>query len=191
MTMAGVPTLELETPSQPVSGRPMALLIRLCFNSHIVPPFLQVGMNSSLPQFKEKERLVKKVGKLICSATNVIDQAEIEEESDLRGGWSSMSNYLPSVKAGGRVLETSFNCPHCPDHCEPFSDMRALNKHVKWDHELKHLLYEEEEEVTHQMAAKDDGRRVPHSKTAKDSVGNSSCGSSNSGTYLTAIEGED
>ena len=105
-----------------------------------------------------------------------------------------MNDYLPAVKADGEVVEESFKCPHCPDNCEPFSNMRALNNHIKWDHELKHLLFEEEKlegEVTHQMAAKDsgDGMRVP--RIAKDSAGNSSCGSSNSGTYLTATEGED
>ena len=112
-----------------------------------------------------------------------------------------MDNYLPAVKvkveeAGGQLgVVDSFNCPHCSEHCEPFSDIKALNNHIKWDHLLKHLLYEEEEkeEVCHQMtgvAAKDsaDGRRVPNLKTAKDSVGNSSCGSSNSGTYFTAAE---
>ena len=64
--MLGVSTLELATPSQQVSGRPMALLIRLCFNSDIETPFLQMGMNSTLTQFKEEERLVGKVSKSIC-----------------------------------------------------------------------------------------------------------------------------
>ena len=50
--------------------------------------------------------------------------------------------------------------------------MKALNNHIKWDHHQKQLLYEEEEVKV-----------VPHSKIAKDSAGNLSCGSSNSGTY--------
>ena len=165
-------------------------------------------MNSSLPQFKEREkgRLERKVGKsnhvfYICAfvvvALYVIAQPELNHGSNnLRRGWSSMSNYLPAVKAGGgelRVLVESFDCPHCPNYSAPFSNIRALNNHVKWDHELKHLLYVGEEEVTHQIAAKDsaDDRRVLHSQTAKDSAGNSSCGSSNSGIYWTATEGED
>ena len=83
MPMPGVSTLELATPSQQVSGRPMALLIRLCFNSYMEPHFLQMGMNSTLAQYKEEERLVGKVSKSIsklscdfCSAgaTNVFDQ---------------------------------------------------------------------------------------------------------------------
>ena len=41
----------------------------------------------------------------------------------------------------------SFKCPHCPDKCDPFTDIRALNNHIKWDRTLKHLLYEEEEIV--------------------------------------------
>ena len=108
-----------------------------------------------------------------------------------------MSNFLSAVEVGGQLrVVDSFNCPHCPDHCEPFSDLRALNNHIKWDHELKHLLDEEKEEMTLQMkgvaanSSADGGRRVPHSKVAKDSTGSSSCGSSNSGTYFTATEGE-
>ena len=31
-------------------------------------------------------------------------------------------------------------CPHCPGG-EPFTDQEALRKHIKWDHELQHLLY--------------------------------------------------
>ena len=95
-----------------------------------------MGINSSLPQFKEREkgRLERKVGKsnhvfYICAfvvvALYVIAQPELNHGSDdLRRGWSSMSNYLPAVKAGGgelRVLEESSQCPHCPKHCEPFS----------------------------------------------------------------------
>ena len=102
-------------------------------------------MNSSLPQFKEREkgRLERKVGKSnhifhICAfvvvALYVIAQPELNHGSDdLRRGWSSMSNYLPAVKAGGgelRVLEESSQCPHCPKHCEPFSYMRALTNHI-------------------------------------------------------------
>ena len=45
----------------------MALLIRLtCFNSYMEPTFLQVGMNSNLPQFKD------------------VGQVEINGESDLK-----------------------------------------------------------------------------------------------------------
>ena len=35
-------------------------------------------------------------------------------------------------------------CPHCPDD-EPFTDQEALRKHIKWDHDLQHLLYGEGE----------------------------------------------
>ena len=62
------------------------------------------------------------------------------------------------MKAGGeelRVLEESFNRPHCPDNSEPFSNLRALYNHVKQDHELKHLLFEEEGYVTYHIAAKE------------------------------------
>ena len=31
-------------------------------------------------------------------------------------------------------------CPRCPGG-EPFTDQEALRKHIKWDHELQHLLY--------------------------------------------------
>ena len=31
-------------------------------------------------------------------------------------------------------------CPHCPNG-ELFTDQEALRKHIKWDHELQHLLY--------------------------------------------------
>ena len=55
--------------------------------------------------------------------------------------------------------------------------------------EREHLLSEEDKEVAPKNSA--DGRKGLHSKTAKDSAGNSSCGSSNSGTYFTATEGED
>ena len=108
-----------------------------------------------------------------------------------------MSNFLSAVEVGGQLrVVDSFNCPHCSDHCEPFSDMRALNNHIKWDHELKHLLEDEKEEMTHQMkgmavnSSASGGRRVPRSKVAKDSTGSSSCGSSTSGTYFTATEEE-
>ena len=87
-----------------------------------------------------------------ASFPNFAGQVEKNHHSELKSGWSSMNNLLPAVKAGGEVVEESFNCPHCPDHCPPFSSVGALNNHIKWDHELMHLLFEnEEEEVTHQM----------------------------------------
>ena len=63
------------------------------------------------------------------SATNLVVQAGINGESDLKR--VSMSNHFLDVKTGGelRVLD-SFNCPHCPDHCQPFSDTKALNNHI-------------------------------------------------------------
>ena len=106
-----------------------------------------------------------------------------------------MSNFLSTVEVGGQLrVVDSFNCPQCPDYSKPFLDLRSLNNHIKRDHELKHLLNEEKEEMTLQMkgmaVSADGGRRVPHSKVAKDSTGSSSCGSSNSGTYFTATEDE-
>ena len=99
---------------------------QVVLHSYIGSSFLQVGMNSSLSQFKEKERLDRKVSKsnrvvYIC-ASFVIAQAELNDGCNLRGGWSSMSNHMPAVKQGGgelRVLEESSQCPHCPKHCEP------------------------------------------------------------------------
>ena len=41
-------------------------------------------------------------------------QAEINEESDLKGGWSSMDNYLPAVKVqveeGTKEKGTNWKC---------------------------------------------------------------------------------
>ena len=37
-------------------------------------------------------------------------------------------------------MKIALTCPHCPDD-EPFTDQEALRKHIKWDHELQHLLY--------------------------------------------------
>ena len=47
---------------------------------------------------------------------------------------------LAHVKACGGEVNIVLNCPHCPDG-EPFTDQEALRKHIKWDHELKHLLF--------------------------------------------------
>ena len=47
---------------------------------------------------------------------------------------------LAHVKACGGEVKTALNCPRCPDG-EPFTDQEALRKHIKWDHELQHLLY--------------------------------------------------
>ena len=71
----------------------------------------------------------------------------------------------------------SFKCPHWSDKCDPFSDIRALNNHIKWDHTLKHLLYEEDV-VVNQM----------NGLAVEDSAGNSAGSSGSSGTYYTAIE---
>merc|ERR1719474_53374 len=47
---------------------------------------------------------------------------------------------LAHVKACGGEVKIALNCPHCPGG-EPFTDQEALRKHIKWDHELQHLLY--------------------------------------------------
>ena len=44
------------------------------------------------------------------------------------------------MKACSGEVNIVLNCPHCPDG-EPFTDQEALRKHIKWDHELQHLLY--------------------------------------------------
>ena len=44
------------------------------------------------------------------------------------------------MKACGEEVNIALTCPHCPDG-EPFTDQEALRKHIKWDHELQHLLY--------------------------------------------------
>ena len=44
------------------------------------------------------------------------------------------------MKACGEEVNIALTCPHCPDD-EPFTDQEALRKHIKWDHELQHLLY--------------------------------------------------
>ena len=43
------------------------------------------------------------------------------------------------MKACGEEVNIALICPHCPDG-EPFTDQEALRKHIKWDHELQHLL---------------------------------------------------
>ena len=48
------------------------------------------------------------------------------------------------MKACGEEVNIVLNCPHCPGG-EPFTDQEALRKHIKWDHELQHLLYGEDE----------------------------------------------
>ena len=47
---------------------------------------------------------------------------------------------LAHVACGGEV-KIALNCPRCPGG-EPFTDQEALRKHIKWDHELQHLLYD-------------------------------------------------
>ena len=47
---------------------------------------------------------------------------------------------LAHVKACGGEVNITLTCPHCPGG-EPFTDQEALRKHIKWDHELQHLLY--------------------------------------------------
>ena len=47
---------------------------------------------------------------------------------------------LAHVKACGGEVNIALTCPHCPGG-EPFKDQEALRKHIKWDHELQHLLY--------------------------------------------------
>ena len=47
---------------------------------------------------------------------------------------------LAHVKACGGEVSIALTCPHCPGG-EPFTDQEALRKHIKWDHELQHLLY--------------------------------------------------
>ena len=47
---------------------------------------------------------------------------------------------LAHVKACGGEVNIALTCPHCPGG-EPFTDQEALRKHIKWDHELQHLLY--------------------------------------------------
>ena len=37
-------------------------------------------------------------------------------------------------------MNIALTCPHCPGG-EPFTDQEALRKHIKWDHELQHLLH--------------------------------------------------
>merc|ERR1719474_944292 len=52
----------------------------------------------------------------------------------------SASACLAHVKACGGEVNIALTCPHCPGG-EPFTDQEALRKHIKWDHELQHLLY--------------------------------------------------
>ena len=120
---------------------------------------------------------------------------------------------LAHVKACGGEVKTALNCPRCPDG-EPFTDQEALRKHIKWDHELQHLLYgadlvgtdnlkkKLDHEVQHVLIGKDgvDGSTSTESsseeitsrqeKNSKDATGGS-CGSgSSNSSYHTANEGE-
>ena len=98
------------------------------------------------------------------------------------------------------------NCPHCPDG-EPFTDQEALRKHIKWDHELQHLLHDEDEvaflkkKLDHELQPLLHGEvKVASQKgnmktftgssevTSQDATGNSYGSSSSS--YHTANEGE-
>ena len=99
-----------------------------------------------------------------------------QEESALKEDWTSSWRTLVGAAGDLKVVD-SFKCPHCPDKCDPFTDIRALNNHIKWDHTLKHLLYEEEE-VVNQL----------NGLAVEDSAGNSAGSSGSSGTYYTAIE---
>ena len=100
-----------------------------------------------------------------------------QEESALKEGWTSSWRTLVGAAGDLKVMD-SFKCPHCPDKCDPFTDIRALNNHIKWDHTLKHLLYEEEGVVVNQM----------NGLAVEDSAGNSAGSSGSSGTYYTATE---
>ena len=125
---------------------------------------------------------------------------------------------LAHVKACGGEVKTALNCPRCPDG-EPFTDQEALRKHIKWDHELQHLLYgadlvgidnlkkKLDHEVQHVPNGKDgvasqkdelDGSTEGSSeeittrqkKYSEDATGGS-CGSgSSNSSYHTANEGE-
>ena len=109
-------------------------------------------------------------------------------------------------------------CPRCPGG-EPFTDQEALRKHIKWDHELQHLLYgvdlvgidnlkkKLDHEVQHVANGEDgvasqrdklDGSKesswkeiaTRQEKKSKDATGGS-CGSgSSNSSYHTANEGE-
>ena len=98
-------------------------------------------------------------------------------ESALKEGWTSSWRTFVGAAGDLKVVD-SFKCPHCPDKCDPFTDIRALNNHIKWDHTLKHLLYEEEE-IVDQMSG----------LAVKDSAGNSAGSIASSGTYYSATEG--
>ena len=101
-------------------------------------------------------------------------------------------------------------CPHCPDG-EPFTDQEALRKHIKWDHELQHLLYgadlvgidnlkkKLDHEIQHVLHGEEEvvaASQIDKLKTftgssevtCQDTTGNSSGSSSSS--YHTANEGE-
>ena len=100
------------------------------------------------------------------------------------------------------------NCPHCPDG-EPFTDQEALRKHIKWDHELQHLLHDSDEvaylkkkldhEIQHVLHGEEEvvaTSQIDKLKTftgssevtRRDTTRNSSGSSSSS--YHTANEGE-
>ena len=112
------------------------------------------------------------------------------------------------MKACGEEVNIALTCPHCPDG-EPFTDQEALRKHIKWDHELQHLLYGEDEVSYLKERLDHEIRHVPHGEeevvaasqidklktftgssevTRLDTTGNSSGSSSSS--YHTANEGE-
>ena len=120
---------------------------------------------------------------------------------------------LAHVKACGGEVKITLTCPHCPGG-EPFTDQEALRKHIKWDHELQHLLYgvdlvgndnpkkKLDHEDQHVLIGKDglDGSASSKSSweeittsqemKSKDATGGS-CGSgSSNSSYHTANEGE-
>ena len=85
-----------------------------------------------------------------------------QEESALKEGWTSSWRTLVGAAGDLKVVD-SFKSPHCSDKC---------------DHILKHLLYEEEEDVVNQL----------NGLAVEDSAGNSAGSSGSSGTYYTATE---
>merc|ERR1719206_1040278 len=80
---------------------------------------------------------------------------------------------LAHVKACGGEVNIALNCPHCPDG-EPFTDQEALRKHIKWDHELQHVLHGEEKVI---VASQIDELKTFTGRsevTRQDTTGNSS-----------------
>merc|ERR1719206_400080 len=91
----------------------------------------QAGMNSTPPKSSSKTRVVGEEWK--------------RNPSGLGDGFGlSTVACLAHVKACGGVVNIVLDCPHCSDG-EPFTDQEALRQHIKWDHELQHLLYSEDE----------------------------------------------